>query len=114
VTPYLTAEAVVATLGFIGSLPAGSGVAFDYAVERSSLDVGEQLALDALASRVARAGEPFQLFLNPQALTRMLKMAGFGHIEDLCAAEIDERYFKGRADGLRVAAGLAHLASARV
>jgi len=114
VTPYLTAEAAMATLAFIGSLPAGSGVVFDYAVERSSLDSEEQLAMDALASRVARAGEPFRLFLDPRALNRMLRAAGFHEIEDLGPSDIDERYFAGRTDGLRVSMGLAHLVNARI
>jgi methyltransferase (TIGR00027 family) len=114
VTPYLTAEAAMATLAFIGSLPAHSGVVFDYAIERSSLDLTEQMAMDALASRVARAGEPFRLFLNPNALKRMLTVAGFHEIEDLGPAEIDHRYFSGRTDGLRVGMGLAHLVNARV
>ena len=114
VTPYLTAEAAMATLAFIGSLPAGSGVVFDYAVERSSLDSVEQLAMDALASRVARAGEPFRLFLDPRALNRMLRAAGFHEIEDLGPSDIDERYFAGRTDGLRVSMGLAHLVNARI
>jgi methyltransferase (TIGR00027 family) len=114
VTPYLTPEAAMATLAFVGSLPAGSGVVFDYAVERSSLDSVEQMAMDALASRVAKAGETFRLFLDPRALNRMLRAAGFHEIEDLGPVEIDERYFAGRADGLRVSAGLAHLVHARV
>jgi hypothetical protein len=64
VTPYLTAEAAMATLAFIGSLPAGSGVVFDYAVERSSFDPVEQMAMDALASRVAQAGGHFDCSWN--------------------------------------------------
>lgn len=114
VTPYLTPEAALATLAFIGSLPTGSGVVFDYAVERSLLDPAEQMAMDALASRVARAGEPFRLFLDPRALNRMLKAAGFHEIEDLGPADIDERYFARRTDGLRVSVGLAHLVNARI
>jgi O-methyltransferase involved in polyketide biosynthesis len=35
---YETAEALMAALAFIGSLPAGSSVVFDYAAERSSPD----------------------------------------------------------------------------
>lgn len=97
VTPYLTAEAAMATLSFIGSLPEGSGVVFDYAVERSSLDPVGQMALDALASRIARAGEPFRLLLDPAALQGLLRSAGFHELEDL---------------GVQV--GLAHLMSARV
>ena len=38
VTPYLTTASVLATLAFIGSMPSGSGVVFDYAIERSLLN----------------------------------------------------------------------------
>jgi methyltransferase (TIGR00027 family) len=114
VTPYLTATSAMATLAFIGSLPTGSGVVFDYAIERSSLDSEEQMAMDALASRVGRAGDSFRLFLDSRALERMLRVAGFSEVEDLGPAEIDARYFADRADGLTVAAGLTHLVNARV
>lgn len=114
VTPYLTAEAAISTLTFIASMPPDSAVVFDYAVTRSSLEPQEQLALDVLASRVAKAGEPFQLFLEPDALAGMLKAAGFHHLEDLGPREINQRYFSDRSDGLRIASGLAHLMHARV
>jgi methyltransferase (TIGR00027 family) len=113
VTPYLTATSAMATLAFIGSLPTGSGVVFDYAIERSSLDSEEQMAMDALASRVARAGGSFRLFLDSRALERMLRVAGFSEVEDLGPAEIDARYFADRADGLTVEAGLARFINAR-
>jgi methyltransferase (TIGR00027 family) len=113
VTPYLTAASALATLAFIGSLPTGSAVVFDYAIERSSLDFEEPMAMDALASRVARAGESFRLFLDSRALERMLRVAGFSEVEDLGPAEIDARYFADRADGLTVKAGLARFVNAR-
>ena len=113
VTPYLTATSAMATLAFIGSLPTGSGLVFDYAIERSSLNFEEQMAMDALASRVARAGEPLRLFLDHRALERMLRAAGFREVEDLGPVEIESRYLADRADNLRVAAGLAHLVNAR-
>ncbi len=114
VTPYLTLEAAMATLRFIASGPAESGVVFDYAVERSLLSPMEQMALDALSSRVARAGEPFQLLFRPEDLIGMLRTLGFRHIEDLGSNEIESRYFNNRTDGLRIAAGLGRLVSARV
>jgi len=104
----------MATLAFIGSMPAGSGVVFDYAVERSSLGSEEQMAMDALASRVARAGEPFRLFIDPRALESMLQAAGFNIVEDLGPAAIERMYFSGRADGLQVSAGLTHFVNTRV
>lgn len=113
VVPYLTLETAQATLSWIGSLPAESGVVFDYAISPASLGELQKRAFDALANRVARAGEPFRLFFEPAELARMLGESGFRVIEDLDASEIDRRYFGGRLDGLRVG-GLAHLVSARV
>jgi O-methyltransferase involved in polyketide biosynthesis len=49
---YRTVDAVIAGLAFIASLPGGSGVVFDYAVERISLRTAAHTALDALASRI--------------------------------------------------------------
>jgi methyltransferase (TIGR00027 family) len=113
VTPYLSRPAFDATIHFIAGMPAGSGIAFDFAVERALLSPAQQLALDALAERVARAGEPFQLFFDPAALVSDLVRLGFGDIEDLAADQINARYFSGRSDGLSVSGG-GHLLSAQV
>jgi methyltransferase (TIGR00027 family) len=113
VTPYLSRPAFDATVEFIARLPAGSGMVFDYAVERSLLTPLQQLALDRMAERVARAGEPFQLFFDPAALALDLARLGFGNIEDLNGDQINARYFAGRADGLAVSGG-GHLLSCQV
>jgi methyltransferase (TIGR00027 family) len=112
VTPYLTREAMTATLSFIASMPKGSGVVFDYAVPRSSLSFLGRFAFDRLASRVAAAGEPFQLFFEPDALASQLMSMGFQSVEDLGTDQINARYFKDRADKLRVAGQLGRLMSA--
>ncbi|MGC4054099.1 MAG: class I SAM-dependent methyltransferase [Paludibaculum sp.] len=112
VVPYLTDEAFSSTLEFIASMPAGSGIAFDYAVARSSLNLMERLALDALASRVAAAGEPFRLFFEPPALARRLRLLGFERIEDLGRDELNARYFQNRGDDLRLRGGLGRIAGA--
>lgn len=114
VSPYRHAQGTLAALAFIGSLPPGSGVVFDYAVRRSSLDAIDETAMDALASRFGVDGESLQLFVDSNALDKVLRCAGFNEIEDLGPAEIDKRYFRDRADGLRIPPGLAHLVSARV
>lgn len=112
VVPYLTKEAAAHTLGFIGTLPPGSGVAFDYAVSRSSLGFLERLALDALSRRVARAGEPFRLFFSPEELEEFLAGLGFHRIEQLAAAQINTKYFANRRDGLRVAGSAGRIVGA--
>ncbi len=114
VTMYLTEEAVMATFGFIASSSPSGGIAFDYAVPRSSLNWVGRLALDALSRRVASAGEPFRTFFEPGAMAQQLQRIGFRRVEDLDADEINRRYFKNRADQLRVTSSLGHLMSAEI
>jgi methyltransferase (TIGR00027 family) len=114
VTPYLTRDAVLSTFTFIASTPREGGLVFDYAVPRSSLNLIGRLAFVALARRVAAAGEPFQTFFSPAELAAELRRIGFHNLEDLSPKEINARYFKDRADGLRVRGSLGHLMSARI
>lgn len=113
VTMYLTREAFDATAGFIGALPAGGGVTFDYAVERSELGVFERVALDHLARKVAVMGEPFQLFFRPVELASLVRGLGFGDIEDVGKDELNARYLGNRQDGLRLRGGIGRLTRAR-
>jgi methyltransferase (TIGR00027 family) len=114
VTPYLTREACMATFSFIAKLPAGSGVAFDFAVHRDLLNFKQKFALHLIAKRVAAAGEPFQLFFNPKELAADLCQLGFTQVETLDGQQINARYFQDRSDGLRVGGGLGQLMSAWV
>ena len=113
VTEYLTTEAVMATLHFIASAPVGSGVAFDYMILPSLLTPAQRSRFDALARRVASAGEPWQACFDPGLLTRDLRAMGFGYVEDRGPEEINARYFKDRKDGLRVGS-LSHVMNAQV
>jgi methyltransferase (TIGR00027 family) len=102
VIPYLTLPAFRATLGAIASLPAGTAVSFDYALAPETLSAVGRTAFDALAGRVAAAGEPFQLFFTPETMAAELEAAGFRRFEQLDSDHLNERYFKGRADGLKL------------
>jgi len=69
-------------------------------------------AWDALSARVAAAGEPFQLFFSPEELESELLRAGFRRVEQLDYEQLNEQYFNGRADGLRLSdVGMAMLAT---
>jgi methyltransferase (TIGR00027 family) len=114
VTPYISRESCIATLSFIASLPRGSGVVFDFAVDPALLNAGQRQAFDALSSRVAAAGEPFPLFFDPGKLEDELKRLGFHRTELLQRDQINARYFKDRADGLLVRGSLGHLMGAWV
>src|SRR5271168_816195 len=114
VTPYLTRDACMTTLSFVAKMPAGSGVVFDFAVDPALLNPGQREALDALSARVARYGEPFQLFFDPAKLQDELKGMGFRRTEFLQGKELNSRYFKDRKDVLLVRVGLGHLMGAWV
>jgi methyltransferase (TIGR00027 family) len=114
VTPYLTREACMVTLALIAKMPAGSGLVFDFAVDRELLNPGQRIAFDALSKRVARYGEPFQLFFDPAKLQQELKSLGFKRTEFLQGKELNARYFKDRKDGLLVRGGVGHLMAAWV
>ena len=110
VVPYLTLPAFRSTLNFIATQPTGTGLVLDYGQPRRVLPFFEQLAHDSLASRVALAGEPFQLFFTPQEIAT--ELSAFSTIEDLGTHEINERYFANRSDKLAVRGNAGRLLSA--
>ena len=113
VTPYLTREAVMATLAFIATLAKGSEVVFDYAEPTHNHDETQRAHFAAMAARVAQAGEPFKSFYEAEPLSRDLKALGFSLAEDWNTDALNARYFEGRSDGLRLR-GRGHLMRARV
>lgn len=93
VVPYLTEEAVLATLGFVASWPGGAEVAFDYGEPPSDRDAERAAAYRERAARVAALGEPWLTHFVPAALHAELRRLGLGEIEDLGPGEIAARYF---------------------
>lgn len=115
VVPYLTLEAFRSTLETVAVLPPGTGVSFDYGLSRESLSLLRRMAHDALARRVAAAGEPFKLFFTPPQLESELRRAGFQRIEQHDGETLNALYFANRRDGLRLPSpGLGMLATAWV
>ena len=114
VVPYLSETAFQQTVSLVGAMPPETGMVFDYAVDPAALTPVERAALDALARRVSAAGEPFQLFFQPDDLHQRLARAGFRHIEDLGRDQINARYFASREDGMCIRSNHGRLLSARV
>lgn len=80
---YRSADAAMASLAYIASLPKGSAVVLDYTVHRSGLTSLTQSALDALASCVSTAGDGLAYLIQPQAVETMLRGLGFQGIVDV-------------------------------
>jgi methyltransferase (TIGR00027 family) len=96
VVPYLTERAIYATLEFIAGLPGGAQVVFDYANPPESVCGPARAEHEALAARVAAAGESFKSFLVTDLLRDRLMTLGFRQIEDLGPAQIAARFFPDR------------------
>jgi methyltransferase (TIGR00027 family) len=110
---YLTKAAVMDTFRFVASMPPGSEIVFDCPVPESSLSDKQKLGRQARADRVAAVGEPWLTHFDPSSLASDLRQMGFEEIEDIGPEAANERYFRDRTDGLRLA-GAAHLMKARV
>jgi methyltransferase (TIGR00027 family) len=96
VVPYLTAEGFGETIRFVAS-GAGNEVVFDYAQSPERMPAERRAALEARAERVARIGEPWLTYFEPDEIAAMLTGLGFTEIEDLGPAGLAAHFF-GRHD----------------
>jgi O-methyltransferase involved in polyketide biosynthesis len=93
VTPYLTEDAVFATLAELAEFPGGAEVVFDYANPPHTIEgTATQSFHRAVAQRVAAQGEPFRCFFETQDLHAGAHRLGFAEIEDLDRAALVARY----------------------
>jgi methyltransferase (TIGR00027 family) len=93
VTPYLTEEAVFATLDELASWPGGTEVVFDYANPPEAVDEPNARNFHReMAERVAASGEPFRCYFDSAALHARARKLGFSNIEDLDRAALVARY----------------------
>jgi methyltransferase (TIGR00027 family) len=103
VAPYLEEAVVLATLAALAPLArGGGGLVFDYAEPPSRLPLLQRWTFARLATRVAKAGEPFRSFFDPAALVARMREQGWASVTDLDPAAINARCFANRRDGLRV------------
>jgi methyltransferase (TIGR00027 family) len=93
VVPYLTEAAVLSTLGYIAQLPGGSEVVFDYINPADSIAPAGRAPNQALAERVATAGEPFQSYFDTAALCTKMRVTGFRRVDDIGPEQIVARFF---------------------
>jgi methyltransferase (TIGR00027 family) len=95
VVPYLTREAIDASLDFVASVP-GSEIVFDYSEPPENYPRAQRKLVMALVERVAALGEPFRSHFHPPQMTALLTSKGFAEIEDLGPREIGARFLGRR------------------
>jgi methyltransferase (TIGR00027 family) len=105
VSLYLTKETTAATLRQVAGLAAGSTLAMSFLLPADRLDPAGRARLRVSADGAKAAGTPFVSFYTPEELLALARESGFGSVEHVPGSALAERYFAGRADGLRPAAG---------
>jgi methyltransferase (TIGR00027 family) len=101
VTQYLTSAAIEATLQFVRTLPAASGIVFSFVLPDTQLE-GDDLQVATFYTALAASyGEPWITRFEPQPLRQWLLTLGFSAVYHLSPALAQARYFAGRPDGLR-------------
>ena len=106
VTMYLTADAVLRTLGTVADFAAGSCLCFDYRVPATLLNPIERAIDGFLAQQIAAVGEPWLSAFDPTQLQRQMLELGFSSAESATPEELNARYFARRKDGLRAGGGV--------
>jgi len=101
VTTYLTADAVLRTLGTLAGLPAKSCVCFDFRVPATVLGPIDRVINEAIGGQAAAAGEPWLSAFDPTHLQQHLLGLGFSSAVSVAPDDLNARYFARRKDGLR-------------
>jgi methyltransferase (TIGR00027 family) len=101
VSMYLTKPAIAATLGQVAALAPGSTFVMSFMLPIELADPEVRPGIERAAAGARAAGTPFISFFTPAEMLALAREAGFARVEHVSAAALAERYFAGRADGLR-------------
>jgi methyltransferase (TIGR00027 family) len=101
VTPYLTVDAIEATLRTVASCAPGSEIVMTYTPSRPFLDdIGCEFQ-DTAGRLTADAGEPLLTFLSPSEAEAVIEGCRLKVAEHPANDELYDRYFAARPDDLR-------------
>jgi methyltransferase (TIGR00027 family) len=109
VTLYLTKDAIAATLRQIATLAPGSTLAMTFILPLELLDPDDRPQQQAVQKSARAAGTPFVSFFSPPEMLALARDAGFTQAQHVSTADLVQRYFTGRTDGLRPSSGEAFL-----
>lgn len=101
VSMYLTKDAIAATLRQIAGLAPGSTLVMSFMLPIELADADVRPGIEAAAKGARANGTPFISFFTPDEMLVLAREAGFRDVRHVSAAALAERYFAGRADGLR-------------
>lgn len=101
VSMYITKEATRATLRQAATLAPRSQLVMTFQLPTELIETAERPGREMTERGARAAGTPFISYFTPAELVELAREAGFKDVRHVSAAELTERYFAGRSDGLR-------------
>ena len=101
VATYLTASAIASTLRTVAGAAAGSEVVLSYRAEEPILDDVGRTFTRIYGPLAASVGEPLQPGWPVIEIERLISQSGLKVVDHPARADLQERYFADRSDGLR-------------
>jgi methyltransferase (TIGR00027 family) len=105
VSLYLTREANAATLRDLANLAPSSTVAMTFMLPLDLVDEQDRPGWIMAENGARSSGTPFISFFAPQEFLDLARAAGFADVRHVSGRELNDRYFAGRPDGLRMSTG---------
>ena len=105
VSMYLTREANAATLRDLATLAPGSTVALTFLLPLDLVDERDRPGWIMSENGARSSGTPFISFFAPQEFLGLARAAGFAGVRHVSGRDLNDRYFAGRPDGLRMSTG---------
>ncbi len=101
VSMYLTQEAILAMLRQVTAFAPGSTLAMTFLLPIELADLEVRPGLERAVKGAQASGTPFLSFFTPAQMLALAREAGFKEVRHVSAADLAQRYFSGRTDGLR-------------
>lgn len=101
VSMYLTKDANAAMLDRIASFAPGSAFAMTFLLPLEQSDSKDRAGLKQANKGARASGTPFISFFTPPEMLALARKAGFKEVRHVPTADLAQRYFSDRMDGLR-------------
>ncbi|HTI87250.1 MAG TPA: class I SAM-dependent methyltransferase [Alphaproteobacteria bacterium] len=101
VSMYLSRDANRELLRQVATLATGSTLAMTFLLPLELADPEERPGYEAALKGAKASGTPFVSFFAPDEIMALAREAGFKNARHVSGADLAQRYFAGRRDGLR-------------